>query len=195
VKLALPAQLDRPAPRAHKASKDPSVPRVPSGSGGRLALRERPDPSDRRVRRGKPVAKAQSAPPANADRRERPDQSDLRGKPAAKAQPDPLVNADRQDRKAPLAHPAPPDQRVRRVTPGRLRQFALSPVPIAFAAEMMKSWLVSFARAARLRERNARRLTQQQRVYVYGGDLVGAARNFSSSAKLALVLLHYRRPS
>jgi hypothetical protein len=41
---------------------------------------------------------------------------------------------------------------------------------------MTKSWLVSFARAARPRERNARRLARQQPVYVYGGDLVGAAR-------------------
>jgi hypothetical protein len=36
---------------------------------------------------------------------------------------------------------------------------------------MTKSWLVSFARAARPTERNARRLARQQPVYVYGGDL------------------------
>jgi hypothetical protein len=171
VKLALPAQLDRPAPRAHKASKDPSVPRVPSGSGGRLALRERPDQSDRRVRRAKPVAKAQSAPPANADRWERPDQSDRRGKPAAKAQPDPLVNADRQDRKAPLAHPAPPDQRVRRVIPVRQQQFASLLVRIASAVETTKSWPVLFARAVRPTERSARPLARQQPAYVCVGDL------------------------
>jgi hypothetical protein len=88
VKLALPAQLDRPAPRALKASKDLLVPKDQSGSRERLALWERPDQSDRRVRRGRPVARAQSAPLANADRRERPDQSDRRvrrGRPVAKA--------------------------------------------------------------------------------------------------------------
>ena len=146
----------RPVPRAHKASKDPSVLRALSGSGDQLALRDRPDRSDRRVRRAKPVAKAQSAPPAIADR------------PA---------------HRAPLARPARQDWQARRATPGRLRQFAWSPVPTAFAAEMTKSWLVSFARAARPRERNARRLARQQPVYVYGGDLVGAARSSSTFSK------------
>jgi hypothetical protein len=174
VRLVLPAQLVRPAPRAHKASKDPSVPRVPSGSGGRLALRERPDQSDRRVRRGKLVARAQSAPPANADRQDRPDQSDprvRRGKPVAKAQPDPLVNADRQDRRALLACPARPDRRARRVTRAQHRQFASSPVQKAFAAETTKSWLVLFARAVRPTERSARRLARQQPAYVYVGNI------------------------
>ena len=119
----------RPVPRAHKASKDPSVLRALSGSGDQLALRDRP------VRR------------------------------------------------APLARPAPQDRQARRATPGRLRQFAWSPVPTAFAAEMTKSWLVSFARAARPRERNARRLARQQPVYVYGGDLVGAVRSSSTFSK------------
>jgi hypothetical protein len=71
VGLALPARLVRPAPKALKASKDPSVPRARSGSGGRLALLDRLDRSDRKVRRGKPVAKAQSDPAANADRQDR----------------------------------------------------------------------------------------------------------------------------
>ena len=88
--LALPARLVRPAPKALKASKDLSVPRARSGSGGRLALLDRLDRSDRKVRRGKPVAKAQS---------------------------DPAANADRQDRRALLARPARSDRRVRRVTP------------------------------------------------------------------------------
>jgi len=38
---------------------------------------------------------------------------------------------------------------ARRVTPARHRQFALSRVRIAFAAETAKSWLVLFARAVR----------------------------------------------
>jgi hypothetical protein len=162
--LARRVRLVRLVPRAHKASKDPWGPRALSGSGDQLALRARPDRSDRRVRRAKPVAKAQSAPPAIADR------------PA---------------RRAPLARPARQDRQAQRATLGRLRQFAWSPVPTAFAAETTKSWLVSFARAARPTERNARRLAQQQRVYVYGGDLIGAARNFGCSAKLAPVVLRY----
>jgi hypothetical protein len=143
VGLALPARLVRPAPKALKASKDPSVPRARSGSGGRLALLDRLDRSDRKVRRGKPVAKAQS---------------------------DRAANADRQDRRALLVRPARPDRRVRRVTPASHRQFASSLVRIAFAAETTKSWLVLFARAARPTERSARRLARQQPVYVYGGD-------------------------
>jgi hypothetical protein len=143
-KLALRVRLVRPVPRAHKASKDLSVPRAPSASAGRLALPARLDRSDRRVRRGRPVARAQS---------------------------DPLANADRPDRKAPLARPARQDRQARRAIPARLWQFAWSPVPTAFAAEMTKSWLASFARAARLRERNARRLAPQQPVSVYVGDL------------------------
>jgi hypothetical protein len=144
VTLARLARLVQPVPRAHKASKDPWVPRALSGSGDQLVLRDRPDRSDRRVRRAKPVAKAQSAPPANADP---------------------------QGLRAPLARPARQDRQARRATPARHLQFASSPVPIAFGAEMTKSWLVLFARAARLMERNARRLARQQPVYVYGGDL------------------------
>ena len=102
----------RPALRAHKANKDPSVPRAKSGRRGRLAPWDRQDQSDRRVRKGKPVAKARSDPPANVDR---------------------------QDRRALLAQLDPPDQPARRETPARHRQFASSPVRIAFAAEMMKS--------------------------------------------------------
>jgi hypothetical protein len=143
-KRALRVRLVRPVPRAHKASKDLSVPRGPSASAGRLALRDRLDRSDRRVHRERLVARAQSAP---------------------------LANADRPDRKAPLARPARPDRRARRVTPDRHRQFASSLAPIAFAAQMTKSWLVLFARAARPTGRNARRLARQQPVYVYGGDL------------------------
>jgi hypothetical protein len=153
VRLALPAQLVLPAPRVHRVSKDPSVLRVQSESRERLALWDRLDQSDRRVRRGKLVAKVRSGPPANADR---------------------------QDRRVLLAHPAPLDQRARRVTPARNRQFASSPVRIvasspvriAFAAETMKSWLVLFARVVRPTERSARRLARQQPVYVYVGDLV-----------------------
>jgi len=96
-KLALRAQLVRPAPRALKASKDPSVPRAQSESRGRPALRDRQDQSARRGRREKRVAKAQSDRPASADH---------------------------QVRKAPLAHSAPPDQLARRVTPAWHRQFA-----------------------------------------------------------------------
>ncbi len=134
----------RLAPRALKASKDPSVPRAQSESRGRLALRDRQDQSARRGRREERVAKAQSAPPASADH---------------------------QGRKAPLAHPAPPDQLARRVTPARHQQFALSLVWIAFAAETTKSWLVLFARAVRPTERSARPPARQQLVYAYVGDL------------------------
>ena len=42
-KLALRAQLVRPAPRALKATKDPSVPRAQSENKGRPALRDRQD--------------------------------------------------------------------------------------------------------------------------------------------------------
>jgi hypothetical protein len=140
--------LVRLVPRAHKASKDLSVPRAPSASAGRLALPDRLDRSDRRVRRGRPVARAQSAP---------------------------LANADRPDRRAPLARPARPDRRARRVTPARHRQFASSLVRIAFAAEMTKSWLVLFARAVRPTERSARCLARQQPVSVYVGELGQAA--------------------
>ena len=134
----------RLALRAHKANKDPSVPRAKSGSRGRLAPWDRQDQSARRGRREKRVAKAQSDPPASADR---------------------------QGRKAPLAQLDPPDQPARRVTPARHRQFASSPVPIASAAEMTKSWLALFARAVRPTERSARRLGRPQPVYVYVGDL------------------------
>ena len=154
VKLALPARLVQPAPRAHKASKDPSVPRAPSASAGRLAL---PDRSDRRVRRVRRV------------------------KPVAKAQLDPAANVDRQDRRAPLAQP---DRRARRVTPARHRQFASSPVRIAFAAETTKSWLVLFARAVRPTERSARRPARHQPVYVHVDDLghrVATSSTFSNS--------------
>jgi hypothetical protein len=144
VRLALPDPLVPPAPRALKASKDRSAPRGPSASRGHLALPDRPDRSDRRARRGKPVAKAQSALQANADH---------------------------QGRKAPLAHPAPPDQLARRVTPVRHQQFAWSPVRIAFAAETTKSLPVLFAQVVRSTERSARRLARQQPVYVYVGDL------------------------
>jgi hypothetical protein len=111
-RLALLAQLVRLALRAHKANKDPSVPRAKSGSRGRLAPWDRQDQSARRGRREKRVAKAQSDPPASADH---------------------------QGHKAPLAHPVPLDQLARRVIPARHRQFAWSPVWIAFAAETTKS--------------------------------------------------------
>jgi hypothetical protein len=126
-----------------RSGKDLSVLRARSESGGRLALLDRLGRSDRKVRRGKPVAKAQS---------------------------DPAANADRQDRRALLARPARPDRRVPRVTPASHWQFASSLVRIAFAAETTKSWLVLFARAVRPTERSARRLARQQPVYVYGGD-------------------------
>ena len=94
----------------------------------------------------------------------------------AKAQSAPPASADHQGRKAPLAHPAPPDQLARRVTPARHRQFASSLVWIAFAAETTRSWLVLFARAVRPTERSARPLARQQLVYVYAGDLGIASR-------------------
>ena len=72
----------------------------------------------------------------------------------------------------PLGQPAQPDQRARRVTPARHRQFGLSPVRMAFAAETTKSWLVLFARAARPTERSARLPAPQQPGYVYVGDLL-----------------------
>jgi len=134
----------RPAPRALKASKDPSVLRAQSESRGRLALRARQDQSARRGRREKRVAKAPSDPPASADH---------------------------LGRKAPLAHPASPDQLARRVTPVRHQQFASSPVRIAFAAETTKSWPVLFAQVVRSTERSARRLERPQPVYVYVGEL------------------------
>ena len=151
--LALPAQLVRPALKAHKASKDPSVLRAQSESRERLALWDRLDQLDRRGRREKRVAKAQSDPPASADH---------------------------QGRKAPLA---PPDQLARRVTPARHRQFASSPVRIAFAAETTKSWRALFARAARPTEPSARRRARQQLVYARVDDLIIASRLPARSAK------------
>ena len=142
--LALPAQLVRPAPRALKASKDPSDPRGQSESRGQLALRDHKDQSARRGRREMLVAKAQSDPPASADH---------------------------QGRKVPRVHPAPPDQLARRATPAQHRQFASSRVRIALAAETTKSWPVSCAQAARAMERSARPLERQQLVYAYVVDL------------------------
>jgi len=136
--------LVRPAPRAFKARKDPSVPRAQPESRGRLALWGRLDQSGRRGRREMRVAKAQSDPPASADH---------------------------QGRKAPLVHPVPPDQEARRVTPVQHRQFASSRVRIALPAETTKSWPVSFARAVRPTERSARPLERQQLVYAYVGDI------------------------
>ena len=134
----------RPAPRALKASKDPSVLRAQLESRGRLALRDRQDRSARRARREERVAKAQSDPPASADH---------------------------QGRKVPRVHPAPPDQLARRATRARPRQFASSRVRIALAAETTKSWPVSCAQAARAMERSARPLERQQLVYAHVVDL------------------------
>jgi hypothetical protein len=142
-KLALRARLVRPAPRALKASKDPSVPRAQSESRGRLALRDHKDQSARRGRREMRVAKAQSDPPASADH---------------------------QGRKVPRAHPAPPDQPARRATRARPRQFASSRVRIPLGAETTKSWPVSCAQAAPATERSARPLERQQLVYAYAGE-------------------------
>ena len=89
----------------------------------------------------------------------------------AKAQSDPPASADHQGRKAPLAHPGRPDQLARRAMPALHRQFASSPVRIAFAAETTKSWPVLFAQVVRSTERSARRLERPQPVYVYVGDL------------------------
>ena len=89
----------------------------------------------------------------------------------AKAQSDPPASADHLGRKAPLAHPASPDQLARRVTPARHRQFASSPVRIAFAAETTKSWPILFAQVVRSTERSARRLERPQPVYLYVGEL------------------------
>jgi hypothetical protein len=139
-----PGPVGPAGPRALKASKDPSVPRAQLESRGRLALRDRQDRSARRGRREERVAKAQSDPPASADH---------------------------QGRKAPLAPLDPPDQLARRVTPARHRQFASSPVRIAFAAETTKSWRALFARAARPTEPSARPLARQQPVYVYVDNL------------------------
>jgi Collagen triple helix repeat (20 copies) len=71
----------------------------------------------------------------------------------------------------PLARPARQDRQARRAIPARLRQFAWSSVPTAFAAETTKSWLPLFVRAVRPTERSARFLVRQQPVYVYVGDL------------------------
>jgi hypothetical protein len=128
-----------------KASKDLLVPRAQLESRGRLAPRDLKDQSARRGRREKRVAKAQS---------------------------DPLASADHQGRKGPLAHPGPPDQLARRVTPARHRQFASSRGPIALAAETTKSWPVSFVQAARPTERSARPLERQQLVYACVGERV-----------------------
>jgi hypothetical protein len=150
VRLALPDRLVRPAPKALKASKDPSVPRARWESRGRLALQHRQDRLARRGRREKRVAKAQSAPPASADP---------------------------QARKAPLAHLAQPDRRARRMTLARHQQFAWSPVRIAFAAETTKCWPVLFAQAVRSTERSARPLERPQPVYVYVGESWSARRD------------------
>ena len=97
---------------------------------------------------------------------DRPDPRDLR---------DPLGLRDLldwPDPRDPLGQPARPDQRARRVTPARHRQFGSSPARIAFAAETTKSWLVLFARAARPTERSARLPAPQQPGYAYVGDLL-----------------------
>jgi hypothetical protein len=52
---------------------------------------------------------------------DRSDRRVHRGRLVARAQSDPLANADRPDRKAPLARPARPDRWARRVTPDRHR--------------------------------------------------------------------------
>jgi hypothetical protein len=142
-KLAPRARLVRAAPRVLKASKDLWVPRAQLESRDRLALRDHKDQWARRGRREMRVAKAQSGP---------------------------LASADHQGRKAPLAHPAPPDQLARRVIPARHRQFASSRVRIALAAEPTKSWPVSCVQAARPTERSARPLERQQLVYAYAGE-------------------------
>ena len=111
-KLALRARLVRAAPRVLKASKDPSGRRAQSESRGQLGLRDHKDQSARRGRREMRVAKAQSDLPASADH---------------------------QGRKAPLAHPAPPDRLARRVIPARHQQFASLRVQTALAAETTKS--------------------------------------------------------
>ena len=101
MRLALPAQLVRPAPRVHRASKDPSVPRAQSESREHLVLPDRLDQLGRRARRGKPVAKAQSESREQLVLPDRLDQSGRRarrGKPAAKAQSDRPANADHQGR-------------------------------------------------------------------------------------------------
>ena len=108
----------RAAPRVLKASKDLSVPRAQSESRGRLALWDHKDQSARRGRRGKPVAKVQLDPPANADH---------------------------PGFRAPLAHPGRPERLAPKVIPVLHRQFASSRVRIALAAETTKSWPVSFA--------------------------------------------------
>jgi len=100
-KLALRVRLVRPVPRAHKASKDPSVLRAPSASREQLVLPDRLDQSGRRARRGKPVAKAQSASREQLVLPDRLDQSGRRarrGKPVPKAQSDRPANADHQGR-------------------------------------------------------------------------------------------------
>jgi hypothetical protein len=112
-------------------------------SRDRLALRDHKDQSARRGRREMRVAKVQSAPP---------------------------VSADHQARKAPLAHPGPPDQLARRVTPAPRREFASSRGRIALAAETTKSWPASFVQAARPTEQSARPLERQQLVYAYVGE-------------------------
>ena len=99
----------------------------------------------------------------------------------AKAQSARPASADHQGRKAPLGHPALPDQLARRATPAPHQQFASSLVRIAFAAEMKKSWLVLFARAAGPTARSARPLARQQQVYVYVGDRAYRAATFGSS--------------
>jgi hypothetical protein len=146
-RLALRAQSGRPAPRAIKASKGPSVPRAQSESRARLVLRDHQGQSARKARREKRVGKVRSAPPASADH---------------------------QGLKAPLGRPAQPDQLARRVSPVQHRQFASSPVPIALAAETTKSWPVSSARAVRPTERSARPLERQPPVYAHVGDLIGS---------------------
>jgi hypothetical protein len=83
----------------------------------------------------------------------------------------------------PLAPLDPPDHLARRVTPARHRQFASSPVRIAFAAETTKSWRALFARAARPTEPSARRRARQQLVYARVDDLIIASRLPARSAK------------
>jgi transposase len=91
-------------------------------------------------------------------------------KPVAKAQSDPPASAEPQGRKGLPAHLVLPAPRGRRVTRARHRQFASSLVPIASAAKTTKCWLVLCARAVRRTERGARHRARRQLVYVCAGE-------------------------
>ena len=143
--MGLRESLDRPDPR------DLWDPLGLRDSLGRPGPRDLQDPLGLRASVDRPDPRDLRDPLGLRDLLDRLEPRGLRDPVGLRA------SLDRPDPRDPLGQPAQPDQRARRVTPARHRQFGSSPVRIAFAAETTKSWLVLFARAARPPERCRRR--------------------------------------